>query len=102
MENSPIPYAVEQSTLGEHTEDGNPEPKKRLRQLLGLLAGSFAAACIFNWHAFRTHGLKAVRFDHFLLQAFGSISLLTCLWLVQRQKESTTLGIGDPATKKLR
>jgi len=87
---------------GEYAGDKPFERKKLLRTLFALLAGFFIGNYIGNWHVIRNHGFKAVRYDHFLAQAVGVIGTLICFWLLGRQKEVTTLGIGEATAKKLR
>jgi hypothetical protein len=87
---------------GEYAGDKPLELKKLLPTLFGLLVGFLIGNYIANWHVIRDHGLKAVRYDHFLGQAIGAIGLLTCFWLVGRHKEATTLSIDPPNGKNLR
>ncbi len=77
------------------------EPKKMLRTMFVMLATFLACNYIFQWHVIRDHGFKAVRYDHFLNQAIGVIGGIICSWLLGRQDEITTLGIGGLKAKKL-
>jgi hypothetical protein len=87
---------------GEYAGDKPFERKKLLRTLFGLLAGFLIGNYIVNWHVIRDHGFKSVRYDRFLAQAIGAIGMLICFWLLGRQKDVTTLGIGETTAKKLR
>jgi hypothetical protein len=127
-ENRPIPFAVLYSGVGEYMGDEHTEEKKllqrQLESLKGVLTGKYAdkpyelkkilrtmftmlatfLTCnyIFQWHVIRDHGFKAVRYDDFLNQAIGAIGASICLWLIGRNQEITTLGIGELTAKKLR
>ena len=71
-----------------------------------MLAGMFVGQCIIQYilhrHAFSDKGFKAFEWDRLLIQAFGATSLLICVWLVGRRRETPTLGIGEPTPKKVR
>ena len=78
------------------------EPKTLLWTILTFLAGFLIGNYIIQWHVIRDHGFWAVRYDSFLVRAFGVISMSICFWYLRQPKEVTTLGIGEGTTKKLR
>jgi hypothetical protein len=83
-------------------EDQHSELKYPLRGTLATLVLLFLGLCIFNWHAFRDHGLMAgfrsLRWDTFFGMTVGFITG----WIMrQPPKEITTLGVGEITAKKL-
>jgi hypothetical protein len=87
---------------GDYAVDKPFERKRLLRTLIGLLAGFLIGNYVVNWHVILDHGFGSVRYDHFVAQAIGAIGISICFWLLGRQKEVTTLGIGDATAKKVR
>jgi hypothetical protein len=80
--------------------------KPRWQSFLGALSGIFIGQCVGQYirhrHAFHDQGFSAFQWDRFFLSAFGAFSAIFGVWLVGRNSDITTLGIGEFTAKKLR